>query len=290
MKICFVSKYPTIEGGMSSATYWLARKLGEIDHKINIVTNSFEIEDEFCEELVSSDHNISPKNVFVHITSPLSTIEANPSHIPFSRMYCEKLASLAIDVIEENDIQVIDSWYLIPYCVSGYLAKSFTGVPQIVRHAGSDLQRLYPSPYLKKLLTKVIQSADKIITNPDQLKFFSNLGIPQTKIVSIPNIPVDLKAFNPEVTPLDLTTKINNKNYHSDTPVIAYIGKITYHYETKGLCELLEACSKIKQDFLLLFVSNGKKISEFKKLVKEFNLTKKQLLWILFPHGKCLLS
>ena len=178
-------------------------------------------------------------------------------------------------MIDENNIQVIDSLYLIPYCVSGYLAKSFTNVPQIIRHAGSDLQRLYPSPFLKSLLTKVIKSADRIITNPDQLRFFNDLGISPSKIIDMQSIPVDMNAFNPNVTPLDLTTKISNKNYNSDIPIIAYIGKITYHYETKGLCELLEACSKIKQDFLLLFVSNGKKLSEFKNLVNEFNLTEK---------------
>ena len=120
-----------------------------------------------------------------------------------------------------------------------------------------------------------IKSADRIITNPDQVTFFYNLGIPPSKIISLQNIPVDMRAFNPKVSPFDLTTKVSDKKYNSGIPIIAYIGKITHHYETKGLYELLEACSKIIEDFLLLFVSNGKKISEFKKLVKEFNLTEK---------------
>jgi len=152
MRICIISKYPPIEGGISSSTYWLAKGLGEKGHEVHIVTNALEVEDEYRESLEIADRHYIPKNVYVHSTDPSPTVKANPSHIPFSKMYCEKLASLAIQVIEEYDIEIIDSWYLIPYCVSGFLAKSFTGVPQIIRHGGSDLQRLYPSPYLNNCI------------------------------------------------------------------------------------------------------------------------------------------
>ncbi len=283
MRICFVSKYPPIQGGTASATYWLVRMLGKKGHKIHVVTNSFEVEGAFREELNSNDCNINPRNVFVHSTSPLSTIEANPSHIPFSRMYCEKLASLAIEVIEENDIQVIDSWYLVPYCVSGYLAKSFTDTPQIIRHAGSDLQRLYPSPYLKSLLKRVIRSADGIITNQSTINFFTDLGVSPSKIFPTQPIYVDPIAFNPDVAPFNLEPYITNQKYYPGIPIIAYIGKITYHFETKGLPELLKACSNIKEDFLLLFVSNGNKLAEFKALVEKANLLKKTCFLPFLP-------
>lgn len=214
-----------------------------------------------------NDPNYSPKNVYIHSTDPSPTIEANPSHIPFSKMYCEKLASLAIKVIEEHNIEVIDSWYLIPYCVSGFIAKSFTNVPQIIRYGGSDSQRLYPSPYLKNLLDKIIKSADTTMTN----------AIPMQKVT------VDTQAFNPKVMPMNLSSYITNQKYIPGVPIISYIGKITHHFETKGLCELLEACSKINKDFLLLFVSNGKKLNEFKKLVKNANLREKSIFLDFAP-------
>ena len=109
MRICFISKYPPIEGGVSSKAYWLAKALGERGHEVHIVTNSLEVEDEYREELDPNDPNFMPKNVYVHSTDPSPTIEANPSHIPFSKMYCEKLASLAIEVIEDYNIDLIDS-------------------------------------------------------------------------------------------------------------------------------------------------------------------------------------
>jgi glycosyltransferase involved in cell wall biosynthesis len=283
MKICIISKYPPIEGGISSSTYWLAKGLGEKGHEVHIVTNALEVEDEYREKLEISDPNYSPKNVFVHSTDPLPTVEANPSHIPFSKVYCEKLASLSIQIIEEYDIDIIDSWYLVPYCVSGFLAKSFTNIPQIVRHGGSDIQRLYPSPYLNNLLDKVIKSADAIITNDTNINFFQNIGIPSSRIIPLQKVPVDIRAFNPVVTPLDLSPYLTNQNYFPGIPIIGYIGKITHHFETKGLCELLDVCSSIKEDFLLLFIANGKKLYQFKRLVKNANLDDKTIFLDFVP-------
>jgi glycosyltransferase involved in cell wall biosynthesis len=283
MKICIIRKYPPIEGGISSSTYWLAKGLGEKGHEVHIVTNALEVEDEYRENLETDDPNYTPKNVYVHSTDPSPTIEANPSHIPFSKMYCEKLASLAIQIIEKYDIEIIDSGYLIPYSVSGFLAKSFTGVPQIIRHGGSDLQRLYPSPYLNDLLDKVIKSADAIIADPVMTSFFQNRGVPSDKIIPMQRVPVDTRAFNPEVSPLDLTPYLTTQKYFPDIPIISYVGKITYHFETKGLCELLDACSSIKEDFLLLFVANGKKIDLFKHLVKNANLEDKTIFLDFLP-------
>jgi len=283
MKICLISKYPPIEGGISSNTYWLARGLGKKGHEVHIVTNALEVENEYRENLNLDDPNYCPKNVFVHSTDPSPTAEANPSHIPFSKIYCEKLASLAIKTIEEYNIDIIDSWYLLPYCVSGYLAKSFTNVPQVIRHGGSDLQRLYPSPYLKNLLDNVIKSADAIITSDTKKNFFQSMGIPPSRITTIQKVPVDLQVFNPEVKPLDLSPYVTNQKSILDIPVIGYIGKITHHFETKGLCELLDVCSKIDKDFLLLFIANGKKLNQFRQLVRDANLEKKTIFLDFFP-------
>lgn len=283
MKICMISKYPPIEGGVSSRVYWLAKALGERGNEVHIVTNALEVEDEYREEFDLSDPNYQPKNVYVHSTDPSPTIEANPSHIPFSKMYCEKLASLAIKVIEDYNIDLIDSRYLVPYSVAGYITKTMTGIPQIISHSGSDLQRLYPSPYLNTLLDKTLKNADKIITNPETKPFFSNLSIPVSKISVMPQLYVDTKAFNPEVIPYNLKQKITHQKYFSGIPIIAYIGKITHHFEAKGLPELIKACSKINEEYLLLFVANGKKIEEFKALIEKEELTKKTLFMPFLP-------
>ena len=175
MKTCLLSKYPPIEGGVSSRIYWTASALGKLGHKIHIVTNGLEVEAEYREEFNLTDPKYQPTNVYVHSTDPAPSVEANPSHIPFSKMYCEKLASLASEVVEDYNLELIDSRYLVPYSVAGYLAKSLVGVPQIVSHAGSDLQRLYPSPFLNCVLEKVLKNADGIITNSSKAPFLHQL-------------------------------------------------------------------------------------------------------------------
>ncbi len=49
MRICFIGKYPPIEGGVSSHAYWLAKALGKKGHEVHVVTNAQEVEKEYCE-------------------------------------------------------------------------------------------------------------------------------------------------------------------------------------------------------------------------------------------------
>jgi glycosyltransferase involved in cell wall biosynthesis len=277
-----ISKYPPIEGGVSSQTYWLAKALGERGHEVHIVTNAQEVEEEYREDIENEIDQYQPPNVYVHSTDPSPS--ANPSHIPFSKAYCEKLANLAIEVIEKHDIQIIDSWYLLPYAVSGFLAKTITHKPQIIRHAGSDINRLFASPYLKTLFKSILGRSDAIVTYSDSKEIFLNLGIPESKLFLNQRVAVDTTAFNPEVEPIDLSTYTDKDT--KNLPIITYIGKITYHSETKGIYELLEACQGIKDDFLLLFVGDGKELKKFQEAVGEKRLENQTLFLNFVPPWK----
>lgn len=265
MKICLIAKYPPIEGGESAKCYWLAKALGERGHEIHIVTNAYEVESIYREQLEGEDLEgaYQPKGVYLHCTDPF----IDPGYIPYSNPYTEKLASLAIDVIREYDLQLIDSWYILPYVISGFLAKVITGRPQIMRHAGSDMSRLFASPYLQTLFASIFEKVDRIVTYPRMKARFLALKIPEEKLFYNIKVSVDTKAFNPEVKPFDLA-RYTDKEFRNK-PVITYIGKIGV---TKGIYELAEAASLIKEDFLLLFVANGKGLEQFKKFVEGLTL------------------
>lgn len=284
MKICLISKYPPIEGGVSSQTYWLAKALGERGHEVHIVTNAQEVEEEYREDIDIENEagQYQPPNVYIHNIDPSPL--ANPSHIPFSKAYCEKLANLSIEVIKKHNLQLIDSWYLLPYAVSGFLAKTITGKPQIIRHAGSDINRLFDSPYLRVLFKSIFERVDTIVTYPDSKEVFLNLGIPESKLFLNQKIAVDTTAFNPEVEPIDLS-KYTDKDT-KNLPVITYIGKITYHSETKGIYELLEVCQGIKDDFLLLFVGNGKELKRLQEEVRRKGLESRTIFLNFVPPWK----
>ena len=280
MKICMIAKYPPIEGGISARVYWLARVLGARGHEVHIVTNAQEVEEEYRERIEDKDQDYAPKNVHVHST----TGDTNPWHIPFSRAYAERIASLVIEVIEKYEVQLIDSYYILPYGISGFIARSITGKPQILRHAGSDMGKLFVSSSYNTLFKKVFQEADKIITIQPMKEMFLSLGIPESKIGFDEKVSVDTKAFNPEVSPFSLSDHV--KREIPECPIITFIGKINYYWKTKGLADLIEAVKEIKSDFLLLFVVNGKGLVEFENLIRESNLDKRSIFIDFVPPWK----
>jgi len=280
MRICIISKYPPIEGGVSARIYWLAKALGERGHEVHIVTNAQEVENEYKEQIDKNDHEYTPQNVYVHSFN----LDNNPWHIPFSKAYAERISNLAIEVIEEYNIQIIDSYYLLPYGTAGFIAKNITGRPQILRHAGSDIGKFFASSSYQTLFKSIFQRVDKIITIPSMKEMFLSLGISQSRIAFDDKVSVDTKAFNPEVSPFTLSDYI--KREIPECPIITYIGKINYYWKTKGLYEFLDAVKGIKNDFLLLFVANGKGLSEFKNLIQEKDLEKHSILLGFIPPWK----
>jgi glycosyltransferase involved in cell wall biosynthesis len=283
MKICFISKYPPIEGGISSRTYWLAKALGERGHEVHIVTNAWEVEAEYREKINIEDlnQNYQPPNVYVHNTISFIDsvpVSVDPAYIPYANPYIAKLASLAIDIIEKYNLQLIDSWYILPYGISGFLAKTITGKPQIMRHAGSDLYRLLKYPYLRTLFLSLFKKVDKIVTGWYERKNFLCFNIPESKLFYSKIYNVNPKAFNPRVKQFDLS-KYTNKDING-LPVITYIGKMGLF---KGVYELVEAASKIKEDFLILFVTNGRGLGRFKNYIDRISLTDKVLFIGFLP-------
>lgn len=275
--ICLISKYPPIEGGESSKAYWLAKALGRRGIEVHIVTNAWEVEDDYRITFDSADlAHYQPHNVFVHNTDPF----VEPHYIPFSKPFTEKLASYAIEVIKRYNIEIIDSWYILPYVISAYLAKILTGKPQIMRHAGSDMTRLISSPYLNTLFTSIFCSVDKIITYRSKHEYFSALNIPDEKIFLLSNVSVDTGAFHPDVTPLDLSAYKTNIDH---VPIITYIGKIGI---TKGMYELVEAASHITDMYVLLFVTKGIGLDDFKKHVVSLGLMDKCIFMDFVPPWK----
>lgn len=280
MKICIISKYPPIEGGVSSRIYWLEKALGEKGHKVHIVTNAQEVEEEYRVKIDDDGEEYAPQNVYVHNTNT----DNNPWHIPYSKAYTERIASMAIEVIKEHNIQIIDSYYILPYGIAAYLAKNITGRPQILRHAGSDIGKLYASPGYKTLFEEIFMRVDRIITIPPMKDMFLSLGIPESRIAFDKKVSVDTRAFHPGVSPFPLSEYLNREI--PACPIITFIGKINYYWQTKGLGELVEAVRGIKEEFLLLFVANGKGLQEFQGLIKKKGLEKRSLFIGFVPPWK----
>jgi glycosyltransferase involved in cell wall biosynthesis len=240
MKTVLISKYPPIEGYVSSCTYWLARGLSRKGHKLTVVTNAFEVEDRHRERMSGGDLDLyQERNLSVRNTDPFQDYQLIPGANPF----CEKLSAAAIE--QAGDADLLDAWYFISYGSAGMLAKAATGLPLVLRHAGSDIGRLGANPHLRPLVRALLKSADAVVAGRGSAPRLRALGAPAGRIHEIP-VSVDAGAFDPGVKPADLGIR-------PDVPVITYVGKVT---RGKGLVELLAAAARIKSDFRLLLLTS----------------------------------
>lgn len=265
IKVCFFTKYPPIEGGVSTQAYWASRALGKRGVEVHVVTNALEVEEEFREKINFDDSKnkkeYQPKNVFVHNLNLDSA-----AHIPFSPAYLERLINLGLRVIKEYDCDLIDSCYIQPYGLAAVFTKILTGKPCILRHAGSDLFRLFPNKEFHTLYKTIFQIADIIVTGQRQKNLFETHGITQDQLWFNSFGRVDPEYFNPKVKPANLV-KFGVPRKLLKKPILTYMGKCGHW---KSLFDLVKVASSIKEDFLLLFLTEGLKFEEFKAYLKRF--------------------
>ncbi|MFA5931392.1 MAG: glycosyltransferase family 4 protein [archaeon] len=265
LNILKISKYPPIEGGESSNAYWYCKGLGKRGHKIFVLTNSYEVEDPYREQLTVEDlDKLKPKNVNLYSTNPFEM----PGFIPSFNPITIKLISKGIEILENEDIDVIEGSYLLPYgFVAHYLSKQFDK-PLVLTHAGSDMTRILNSPHYISALKRTILSANAIVTFPRGASLFTKLGVNKNKVFEIKKA-VDENEFSPKVKK-DNLKKLIGKN--PTGTILTHFGKID---SKKGLFELTNALSKIKNDYSLILIGTGIDESELKQHLTKLGISER---------------
>lgn len=258
MNICIVGKYLPIEGGVSTQTYWLARGLARHGHNVHVVSNSNEVEAAYRVELRPQDSKwLQPRfrqGGAVYLYGPQAYSRRAMGHIPRSNPFVTKLASVAADVIRSGSCDVILSYYLEPYALSGYLASLWTGRPLVIRHAGSDLDRLFMVPDCATAYSEVLRAARFIATQRPLVTRFLRLGIQPDKIRTDLGFALPLSVFSPRAAPLrfdgkdqELLNHGSDREYDSSLPSIGIYGKIG---DAKGTFDLIQALGLLKSEGL----------------------------------------
>ena len=238
LKICIVSKFPPIQGGIATKTYWLARGLAEAGLEVHVVTNALAVEDDYKIGSCGKDF-LLPEGIFIH-----NIEQETPWHIPYSKLFQEKLLNKLLGVCNQYKIDLIDSHYLIPYGIAAFLAGTITGIPYIVRHGGSDLAKFWDKGLLNELLKRTLSNAAAIVTDKTEL------GILNNNLVNLPRYVPDERYFHPEA---------KEENQIS----FAYIGKINYYWQHKGLDRILSYWDGFSFDSSLFFLAQGKGKADF---------------------------
>lgn len=248
MKICYISKYPPMQGGISSTNYWMLKGLSEKDIEIHVVTNGNCVEKEY---FIDDNPPEVVSNLFIHYIDP-----EIPWHIPNSQLYISGLLDKTLEVIDKYRIDLIDSNYLIPYGIVAYLASKIKGIPYILRHGGSDISKFLKKGVFKFLLENVIKNAVTIITDNKNKNLFR---ISNSVMLKLPRYIPDEKYFKP----------ISVKR---EVPTFAFIGKINYYWKHKSLDKIVDLFSEIKQEHKLVFIGQGNGFREFSRFVNQSGL------------------
>jgi len=237
----------------------MARGFAERGIETHVVTNANCIEKEYRINDIFSD---SPPNLHVHFIDP-----DFPWHIPDSQLYVPRLLDRTLQLIKKSRIDLIDIGYLIPYGIVGYLVFKIAGIPYVLRHGGSDLEKFLRKGVLGDLLKEVIINASAIITDDQNKETFQGLN---SKIFVAPRYIPDEKYFKPTST------------QHSK-PTFAYIGKINYHWRHKGLHRVADIFQDLKGDYRLFFVGQGKGLNDFSKFVTGYGLINTEFRQFVHP-------
>ena len=283
-------------------TYWTAHRLAMRGHDVHVVTNAKEAAPPFrmymrredwqrCEGVYESGR------VTVHWTDP---VDRSQSYLPMASPFVTKLATVAAGVHASHPFDVIYSHYLEPYGVAGYLASQMTGVPQVVRMAGSDAGRLWHHPQFERLYDHVLKSAAVLIAggtvaeravargvDPARVAFGGGYTVPEDLFA--PEGPrIDLDALRREVeADPDLRGQVWG-TFPADQPLFGIYGKLG---DNKGSFALLAALHRLKRSGVhagLVALAHGKPEVEarFRTRAEELGLVDRILQIPYVPHWR----
>lgn len=256
LRACIVGKYPPIEGGVSATTYWLARGLASQGHQIHVVTNADEVEDRYRMQLDSDDAEMLQPQFnnggFVRVHHVESFDPIAMAHIPAANPYFTRLASLATDVVRRYECEVILGSYLEPYGMAGWFAAQCCRRPLLIRHAGSDIDRLARAPDLGLAYKEILRDATAVLTFPRLVRRFAGMGVLPSRIVETPPYLHDSHFFSPHGAALDMNTMAicdgggrPLKLHRNSIPTFGVYGKVG---AAKGTFDLITALGRLAAD------------------------------------------
>jgi glycosyltransferase involved in cell wall biosynthesis len=269
--------------------YWAARGLAARGHTVFVVTNANEVEDTFRIRLTDAD--LEPGGEYakefpkaggsVHVVSTEPPDRSRLYYIPLGNPTVTRLATIATDVIRREGCEVVFTYYLEPYGVAAHLASSWTGVPYVLKHAGSDLNRLMALDELKTAYVEVMLAASRVLSRGPSRRQLLSHGIPESRISSEVAFGIPTAYFNPEAPPLDL--RPFRAAGAAAGPILGVYGKLG---EYKGSFDLLHAFARLLDsgiDAELVAVAHGWQEQRFVELVRELGLERSVTLLQFLP-------
>jgi glycosyltransferase involved in cell wall biosynthesis len=236
-------------------------------------------------------------SVTVHWTDPA---DRSQSYIPMASPFVTKLASIVTSEHAAKPFDVIFSHYMEPYGIAGYLAAQITGLPHVVRMAGSDSGRLWHHAQFEPVYDHVLRSAEVVIAVGAVAERLAQRGVDRARIAAGGAFTLPEHLFTPEGPRLNIdafraelsgTAGLRDELWGqlpADRPYFGIYGKLG---ENKGSFAILSALHRLKQAGVhvgLLVLAHGQPQIErrFRERVVKLGLSDRVLQIPFIPHWR----
>jgi len=188
---------------------------------------------------------------------------------------------------------VVLAYYFEPYGMAGWLAAQWTGRPLLLKHAGSDLDRLARVPGLGAAYREILVDAAAVVTRPSLFRRFAGMGVDPQRIETDPPYGMDLEIFNPAGPALDvdsvaLSDGEGNPSPRLDPalPTVGVYGKIGISKGTFDLIDALGRVSEQGQPFQLLAMVGAPAGEMIRPYLQRAGIADRTTVLPFLPHWK----
>ena len=259
MRILFVGKYPPIQGGVAADAYWTIQLIRELGHEVVVVTNAGEVESQYRVHFRPSDKRFIsgwPLPVAAHSTY----VDVRHFIVPDCDLFVSKLTSLCLTIASQTSPDLIWAHYVDPYGVAALLTSLLTDIPYVVKHAGSDLGRLFCTPQLKPLYKEVFVRATAILTRPAHHAALQAVGVADSRLFDAVQWRLPPSLFFPA------------RQTITDRTRLGIYGKAGPSKGTSQLLCAVQSMGKTAGDFAISALWGGRHIDNAKRMIHEKNL------------------
>ena len=239
MNVLFIGKFPPIQGGTASTSFWRVKALEKFGINFEVITAILDS----SEFIIKSDFSCDG----IHLIH-----EKMPWHIPYSQLYAERLISKAIDLSKNKKFDLIEGCYLFPYGFSAFVVSQLLNKPLLLRHAGSDLYRISKDSNIKQLLSLMLMKATTV-TNPDGYSTLKSI-CPDAKIIIADRYVPNDNFF---------------KNFKLKKYTASFLGKVTEKWDRSQLDFFYTELKKRHYNGDIEVYSNNYTIETFNEFFKD---------------------
>jgi glycosyltransferase involved in cell wall biosynthesis len=207
VRILFVTKFPPLQGGVSTEAYWNATELGRCGHQVAVLSiGTADCEPSARSFILPCDHAVL-SNLSVESQVQLATTSSFTPYavVPQSHCTSTRLFGRGIELLDEHAPDWIVGNYFQPFGIVASQLAVARAIPLIIRHAGSDVGCLSEHPDLAPAYREMLRRANYVLTSnqTEVRQRLCGLGVQPHKMRAFPMAAIP-DAFGAPTCPFEL--------------------------------------------------------------------------------------